>query len=172
VEVRSPIFELLDTLEREIKKRDFIELDYNRLYLIEVSFSKISKPIFSAKTVTPIVISISDNLAEKYGVVKRSKTFYWTPKLDFSIFVEALNRNMVRKWNSWNEKKYPEDLEIITGYQLLKNFPIGMRYKKGKVWGTLWELQFNVEFDEITRFSYLSGFGEKSGSGFGFLRKF
>lgn len=169
IEVRSPNFNLIDTLHREIQKRGFIELDYNRLYLDETIFKQPKQNIFKVKSISPVVISVSDKMAEKYEIEKKSKTLYWSPKMNFQLFIESLNKNMVRKWNRWNEKQYDENLQTIESFKLIKDFPILVDYKKGRVSGTLWEFGLNQEFPDILKFAYLSGFGEKSGSGFGFV---
>jgi len=169
IEIRSPNFDLIDTLHRELQKREFIELDYNRLYLDKTIFQQPKLNILKVKSISPVVISVSDKMAEKYRIEKRSKTLYWLPKMNFQLFIDSLNRNMVRKWNRWNEKQYDENLQIIGSFKLLKNFPIMVDYKKGRIAGTLWEFELIQEFPDIIKFNYLSGFGEKSGSGFGFV---
>jgi len=170
IEFRSPNFELLKEVQNRIEQKSFIELDYNRLYHKESRTRREPQNISKVKTVTPIVLSISERLAEKHGIIKKHSSTYWTPEMSFQIFVEAMNRSMVKKWNFWNpDNLYPEDIEVITGYQLLKNYPIAVPYKKGKVLGSLWKLQFDGELNEIVRFNYLSGFGGKSGGGFGYV---
>jgi CRISPR-associated endoribonuclease Cas6 len=169
-EVRSPNMELINTLHDQLEKRRFLEIDYKKLELGEVSYFRSRSGILEATTISPVVISVSDKMAEKYGIEKRSKTLYWTPKMNFQLFIDSLNRNMVRKWNRWNREQFDESLQIIESYQLLKSFPIVTPYKRGKVAGSLWRFRFQNGFEDIVDFNYLTGFGEKSGSGFGFMK--
>jgi CRISPR-associated endoribonuclease Cas6 len=170
LEIRSNDKMLIKALYDKLYIDGFFELDNNRCEITHIESSKLQNRIFKVKTLSPIVISINDTMAEAYEIEKKSKTLYWTPNMNFELFIDMLNQNMVRKFNKYSDKKYDESFKSIISYKLLKNFPIKVAYKKGFIYGSLWEFSFVESAKDLVEFNYLCGFGEKSGIGFGFVK--
>jgi len=68
------------------------------------------------KSITPIVLSLDKELAQKYGIefnLKDKRPLYWNKNMGFKVFVEQLNKNIL--------KKYVYILEKIISWEWNKN---------------------------------------------------
>ena len=67
------------------------------------------------KSITPIVLSLDKELAQKYGIEfnLKERPLYWNKNMGFKVFVEQLNKNIL--------KKYVYILEKIISWEWDKN---------------------------------------------------
>jgi CRISPR-associated endoribonuclease Cas6 len=94
----------------------------------------------------------------------------WTNKLPLNAFVEQLNKNLIRKYNSYNEEIVPKDTKLFRSFKF-KNFAL-VPFKKGKISGSFWEFGLNTHLpilEKLINFGLDTGFGEKNSAGFGFM---
>jgi CRISPR-associated endoribonuclease Cas6 len=110
-------------------------------------------PVF--RTISPVVASVQEG--------KGSTPTYLSP--EDQKFTEALERNLFSKWEAYNKRSIEvENFGIRTWdpkSKLIPTFDINVRAwnLKLQIWGS----------DEMTRFAYDAGLGERNSQGFGMI---
>lgn len=154
-EIRSPIFEFCDELQRCIEMNPSIKLFDTKLNIINASLTNRhineGSAIFSAAS--PIIV---------HSNTEDRKTEFYFPHDD--CFIERLIKNYKNKYESVYTGDAPDiDIEIVNeGKKVVTNY-------KG-IWlnGNKCELAVKGNWYAL-EFLYDSGFGEKNSQGFGFV---
>lgn len=154
-EVRSPIFEFCDELQRSFEVRPYIKLFDTRLQLIGAGLTNQhindGRALFSAAS--PVIVST---------VLPDRKTEYFYPGDD--CFIERLKNNYKNKFESAYEGNAPEiDIQVVS-----EGKKVVTKYKNIWLNGNKCELLVKGDCFAL-EFIYNSGLGEKNSQGFGFV---
>ena len=122
---------------------------------------------------TPILIRIPKEKYERFGVKTRYpyRYLFWRKEHPLEMFVEQLEDSLCKKYNELTGLEVPSE-PIIQKLKFKKQVStkIFIKDTQQTVIGTLWEFSFNdTKHEEIIKFAFDAGFGERSSLGFGFL---
>lgn len=126
-------------------------------------------PESKLKTSTPAVASIPQDLYDKYDIESDREYMYWNKDMPLNAFVDLTSKNSVRKYNEYNDKNLPEDLQLFRSYKFKRGALVD--YKDAEIAGSIWEFKPNPQQKALDVLNFLldTGIGEKNSSGFGFL---
>ena len=103
-------------------------------------------------------------------VIIKNDFGYWKGNLSLEEFERRIKENLIKKYNSINETKIDEDMELYTGIELKNKKPIGTNYKNIKLLGD--KISINISDESIAQeLAYMSlgtGLGEMNSRGYGF----
>lgn len=154
-EVRSPIFEFCDELQRSFEVGPYIKLFDTRLDLVGAGLTNLhfndGKALFSAAS--PVIV---------HTVLPDGKTEYFYPNDD--CFIERLKSNYKSKFEAAYEGSAPEiDIQVIS-----EGKKVVTKYKN--IWFNGNKCELLVKGDAFAlEFIYNTGLGEKNSQGFGFV---
>lgn len=172
--ISSPDKNFIFLLEKILQKVEKIILGKDYIFQI-ARVKKIYPRLYRGdilKSETPIVVSLTRELALKYNVpynVKEGHPLFWNKEMSLAAFIDGLTKNSIRKCNEFYGKVFQEDLRLFNGFKFLEGAVVD--YKGGKVAGSHWKL---IPADDETALNVLqfcldAGFGERNTAGFGFV---
>lgn len=135
-------------------------INYNNKSFVVCDVKYISKRIEIIKTIkteTPSVITINKvNLLDK----------------DIMLMKERIIKNAIRKFNDYYNENIEENYNFISNIEILNKYPIGIKYKKGKIFGYKYRLIINTDelSQKIAELVLSSGVLEKNSLGLGFCK--
>lgn len=103
----------------------------NRIKIQKVHLNKTEK-IYSwkiIKLVTPVVLSLDEELSKKYNIVNNrdGKPLYWNKDMGFDVFISQLNKNIMKKyyflikeWYVWKLSDW--DMDFISRFKDIQDF--------------------------------------------------
>jgi CRISPR-associated endoribonuclease Cas6 len=158
-QVASPDNRLIDNFEDGLKKKDqVLQLFQNTFNIVDIL--RLELPSFSDSlifhTLSPIVVATGDKQKSRHAI-------YLSPHQP--EFTQALERNLIAKWEAfhketWNGREFGVRV-WNPDKRLLRVFDINVRAwnLKVQIWGS----------EELIRFAYYAGLGEKNSQGFGMV---
>lgn len=157
-EIASPSNEFLEKLLEGLKKQD-LKLSLFNSEVEVVDTVRMDLPLACAgrtwKTISPMVVSTWDG--------KSAQPTYRSPSE--SEFASALESNIVAKWEAFHQRKWEGEPLGVRVWNpkstLVPVFGIKIRawYVDLQLWGS----------EELIRFAYDAGLGEKNSQGFGMI---
>jgi len=195
------------TIEKEIcfsvyetltLKKEFAFWKNNKLIVKKVIYIK-DDPIYPGKIIkwiTPIIISIYKDLAEKYGIKFKARLWrpmYWIKEMWFDIFVNQLTKNILSKYifliERWyvdrlndfdkslleiykDKNKFEDFVKDIDLFSWYKYKRLASVYYKGiKIPWSIWDFKVNNNLNYVKILHYVSQIwlGERCSAGFGFI---
>jgi len=140
------------------KKGEVLELFQHSFKVVDIL--GVELPSFSETlilhTISPIVVSIQDRKGSRHAIYLRP---------DQPEFTQALERNLIAKWEAFHKKSWSGKEPGIRLWnpreKLIPVFDINVRawHLKVQIWGS----------EELIRFAYDAGLGEKNSQGFGMI---
>lgn len=159
--IASPNPELVRALAKQLRhERDSLRV-HGMAYRIErhETFSvRVDRPDLRLVTATPVLLRVPSPGGA--GLV------YWEPTLGAEAFVDALNRNLVRRFNAYHAARLDEGLRVIEGGTLLR------ATRSGRTPSSYWEFgtgRLAAPARRVLAFAVDAGFGERVRQGFGFV---
>ncbi|KAF5059306.1 CRISPR associated protein Cas6 [anaerobic digester metagenome] len=110
-------------------------------------------------TATPILLRVPPEDG-------RGGPVYWEPPIPDDVFIRALNRELIRRFNTYHATRLDEGIPVIAGGRLLR------ATRSGRTPSSYWEFhtgRLNATAQRVMAFSIDSGFGERIRQGFGFV---
>lgn len=179
-------------------KKSFSFWKNNKIFIHKVHVNN-ENPIYSWKTIkfeSPVVLWLDEELCNKYWVKYDStrKPLYWKKDLWLNIFVKQLTKNILKKYvfliNQWYIKRLNNfDNELLEKYKDIawfeewsewQDFFRWYKYHRCalvwyKWWTIVWSVWSFVVWDnknsvKVLKNVSLTGFGEKTTAGFGFIK--
>lgn len=144
----------LDGLARKEMTLSLFQADLKALDIITTEVP-VTAPNRTFRTISPIVVSTWDGKS-------RQPTYRNATEPEFAMALEA---NLISKWEAFNQKKWEGEGVGIRVWKpkstLVPVFNISVRawYVNLQIWGP----------DEVIRFAYDAGLGEKNSQGFGMI---
>lgn len=168
--ISSPNFEFINYLNNKIKLKASLNLgNYTFSVINTQQFTIDLQENSSLVTATPVVISIPKSMFEKYSISSERNYLYWNSQLSLNLFVEAVSKNSLRKFNTYYSQNLSEDLLLFRTFRFKRGALV--RYKNAEVAGSIWDLTIAPEkqAQKVLQFILDTGLGEKNSAGFGFL---
>ncbi|MGC8622000.1 MAG: CRISPR-associated endoribonuclease Cas6, partial [Caldisphaera sp.] len=171
--ISSPVSQLIKMIENRIS------LD-NRINIGDYSFSLVSYKKFNIKiredrvrleNSTPIILRVKKEFIEDRN--KKYEYYYWRRNMNLKIFIDQLNENLIKKYESFFGIK-TEVKQLFEVYKFKEELSpvVQINGKNVKLIGSYWEFE-TVNLDknvlDIIRFIIDTGFGEMNSLGFGFI---
>lgn len=160
--IASPNSELIRALARRVSK----EKQPLRVHGIEFRVER--HETFSAQveragvhltTATPILLRVP-------SIEGTGGPVHWSPPIPEEVFIRALNRDLIRRFNTYHATRIDEEISIITDGRLQR------ATRSGRTPSSYWELgtgRLNATAQRVLSFSIDAGFGERARQGFGFV---
>ncbi|MBD3231142.1 CRISPR-associated endoribonuclease Cas6 [Candidatus Dependentiae bacterium] len=173
-QISSPDKKLINYIKKNLKEKKNIKLGKSIFDLKEITIKKRPDRFSIVSTITPIVVSIPDKIIKTNNIIKDTgKVLYWNKKMPLNIFIEALNRNCIKKYNQFFNTGYNLELNLFNTYKFKRGALVDYIKKgqKARIPGSVWEFivsNNNPEY-KIIKFCLDTGFGEKNSAGFGFV---
>ena len=159
--IASPNPELVRALARQLRhERDPLRVR-GVAYGIErhETFSvRVDRPDLRLVTATPVLLRVPS--PGSHGLV------HWTPELGAEAFVDALNRDLVRRYNMYHAARLDERLQVLAEGTLLR------ATRSGRTPSSYWEFgtgRLAAPARRVLGFAVDAGFGERVRQGFGFV---
>ena len=173
--IASPNNNFIDAISNKLNERkDPIHIGEQEFELSDIKKIKVKlKSRAELITGTPIVMRIPRENYGKYGIDEKYDSAYWKKKHSFEAFIKQLEDNLFKKYKSFHKAEIVES--PIFGQFIFKKSVVNHIIKNGKehkVFGSLWEFNFNYlssEQRKILEFGLDAGFGELNSLGFGFM---
>jgi CRISPR-associated endoribonuclease Cas6 len=159
--IASPNPELVRALARRLRQEPVSFSVRGMQYRVEShdTFSvRIDRSGLHLVTATPILIRVTS--PEGRGRV------FWAPPMPEELFVAALNRDLVHRFNRYHATRMDETQRLIESGTLSR------ATRSGTTPSSYWEFRvgrLNAPARRILAFSIDAGFGERTGRGFGFI---
>jgi CRISPR-associated endoribonuclease Cas6 len=159
--VASPNPELVRALARQLRhERDPLRVRGTafRVERHETFSVRTDRPGLRLVTATPVLLRVPSPAGG--GLV------HWTPELGPGAFVDALNRDLVRRYNEYHGARLHEGLRVIADGTLLR------ATRSGRTPSSYWELgtgRLAAPARRVLAFGVDAGFGERVRQGFGFV---
>lgn len=104
-------------------------------------------------------------------LIIKNDSGYWKNYLSFEGFEKRLKENLIKKYNSINERKIDEDFQLYTSIEVNNRMPIACPYKGKKLLGD--KVNLVISDDEMAQnLAYMSlgvALGEINARGYGFV---
>ncbi len=159
--IASPNPELIRALARQLRhERDPLRVR-GMAYRVErhETFSvRVDRPGLRLVTATPVLLRVPS--PGGHGLV------HWTPPLGAEAFVDALNSDLVRRYNAYHAGRLDERVRVIADGTLLR------AARSGRTPSSYWELgtgRLAAPARRVLAFAIDAGFGERVRQGFGFV---
>jgi CRISPR-associated endoribonuclease Cas6 len=156
--VASPDLRFIEKFMDGLRKKETIELFQDSFKVVDVL--KLRHPSFpeslTSYTVSPVVVSTYNPGVSRYPIYLRP---------DQPEFVQALERNLIAKWEAFHGRGWSgEELKIRVWNprkKLVRVFETNIQawHLQAQLWGS----------EELIRFAYDAGLGEKNSQGFGMI---
>lgn len=162
-EIASPDERFISSFIEGVKLKNHLlkifHNDYEVLDIAQVNSSLFQNQTSSARkfqTISPIAVSLHDRSISKHAI-------YLSP--DDARFTEFLKKNLMTKWEAFNQKPCSDDtldFEILqVKKKLVPVFNVNVR---------AWHLKFRMSgSEELIRFAYDVGLGIRNSQGFGMI---
>lgn len=186
--------------EKLLMQKEFDFWKDNKITVKKVSKQNSDK-IFSwkvLKAVTPIVLSLDKELIKRYWIeskrIERNKPLYWNKDMGFDIFINQLNKNILRKYlylikngyipklNDFDQKllELDNDIEKFNDFAESQNFFKWYKFKrwalldfkKSQIAGSLWDFKVwdDKNLNKVLYYINQIWFGERNTAWFGFIK--
>jgi len=178
--ISSPDSGMINAIEKNLGKlrEEGEPINVGEMSFKVDSISRLEPKIKSSCTLitgTPVVIRISRENYEKYGIKPPNDYdyVYWKKRYSFEAFIKQLEDNLFKKYNEFYGvalEKIPLFEQFMFKKQVCNHVELGG--KEVKVVGSIWEFPFshlNKDQRRILHFGFECGFGELNSLGFGFM---
>lgn len=159
--IASPNPELVRALARQLRhERDPLR-HHGMAYRVErhETFAvRADRPGLRLVTATPVILRVPSPAGP--GLV------HWTPELGAEAFLDALNRDLVRRYNAYHASRLDEGLRPIAEGRLVR------ATRSGRTPSSYWEFgtgRLPAPARRVLSFAIDAGFGERVRQGFGFV---
>lgn len=159
--IASPNPELIRALARQLRRgRDPLRVR-GTAYTLErhETFSiRVDRPDLRLVTATPVLLRVPSPNGPGF--------VHWTPPLGTGAFLDALNRDLVRRFNAYHAARLDERTTVIADGALLR------ATRSGRTPSSYWEFgagRLAAPARRVLAFAVDAGFGERVRQGFGFV---
>ncbi|MEN6340938.1 MAG: CRISPR-associated endoribonuclease Cas6 [Methanospirillum sp.] len=159
--IASPNPELIRALARQLRhERDPLRVRGMafRIERHETFSVRVDRPDLRLVTATPVILRVPSPGGA--GLV------HWTPPLGPEVFIDALNRDLVRRFNTYHGARLDEGTRVIANGTLLR------ATRSGRTPSSYWEFgtaRMAAPARRVLAFAIDAGFGERVRHGFGFV---
>ncbi len=159
--IASPNPELVRALARQLRhERDPLRVRgvAFRIERHETFSVRVDRPDLRLVTATPVLLRVPSPAGP--GLV------HWTPEFGAEAFVDALNRDLVRRYNTYHGARLDEGVRVIADGTLLR------ATRSGRTPSSYWEFgtgRLAAPARRVLSFAVDAGFGERVRQGFGFV---
>jgi CRISPR-associated endoribonuclease Cas6 len=126
------------------------------------------------RNATPLIVRLSPKCINQFQIQESSKgPVFWEEGMPAEALTFALTESLLSRYNRWNGTKFKVEMLFAeaTLFRSLPAKPSGQK-KSGTAPSSLWEFRWskmNQAQRKVLAFGIEAGFGERTGSGYGFM---